>query len=136
MAEGLFRRAVTGREKEFVIGSAGVAAVDGYPSTLETIRAMSEAGIDISGHKSRRLTRELAESADKIYVMEKLHREMIVNFWPHLRERVHLLTEFLPEAEQKNLTVDIPDPIHLSDDFYRRVLKMVDDCIKKIAETI
>ncbi len=133
MAEGLFKKAVAGREKDFIVGSAGVAAFDGYPSTLETIRAMHREGIDISGHQSRRLTREMVEQADKIYVAEKLHQEMILNFWPQSVGKVHLLTEF---ADDKNKGMDVPDPIKTSDEFYREILKMIEKCIHRIVETV
>ena len=136
MAEGLFKKAVAGREKDFTVGSAGIAAFDGYPTTLETIRVMAEKGIDISGHQSRRLTRELVERADKIYVMEKFHREMILNLWPEAVSKVHLLTEFSPGRNPKDPELDVPDPIKTSDSFYREILKMIEGCIHKIAEII
>ena len=136
MAEWLFKRRIAAREKEFTVGSAGVAAFDGYPSTLETIRAMRDEGIDMSSHQSRRLTRELVEQADKIYVMEKLHREMIVSFWPQSSGKVHLLTEFSPVQEEKERSLDVPDPIRTTDGFYREVLKMIDGCVQNIAQTL
>ena len=136
MAEGLFKRAIAGRETEFVVGSAGVAAYDGYPSTIETIRAMHAEGIDISGHQSRRLTREMVEKADQIFVMEKLHREMITSFLPGSLGKIHLLTEFSPVKEEKDLEMDVPDPIKTSDNFYREVLKMIEGCVRKIAGTL
>ncbi len=136
MAEGLFRRAITGRENEFVVGSAGVAAYDGYPSTLETIRAMRTQGIDMSGHRSRRMTREMADAADKIFVMEKIHREMILNFWPQTRGKVHLLTEFSPSINEKQLEMDVPDPIRTSDEFYAEILRIIDGCVREIVKTL
>ncbi len=132
MAEGLFKRAIAGRPKEYTVSSAGVAAYDGYPSTLETIRAMAAEGVDISGHQSRRLTRDMVERADKIYVMEKMHREMIVNFWPQSSGKVHLLTDF--SEDEKNKGLDVPDPIRQSDEFYRQTLQMIDGCIRNIVE--
>ena len=134
MAEGLFKRAVAGREEDFTVGSAGVAAFDGYPSTPETIQAMQEEGVDVSQHRSRRLTRDLVEKADKIYVMERLHREMILGFWPEAAEKVRLLTEFSPSREKAGL--DVPDPIRTSDNFYREILKIVDGCVRNIARVL
>ena len=135
MAEGLLKQAVAGRKNEFEIGSAGIAAYDGYPSTLETIRVMHEAGADVSDHRSRRLTRELVDRADKIFVMEKMHREMIVNFWPEASDKVHLLTEFSPEDARRR-DADVPDPIRTSDEFYREILRIIDECVRRIAATL
>ncbi len=134
MAEGLFRRAVADRPKDFTVSSAGVAAMDGYPSTLETIRAMAREGLDAVPHKTRRLTREMAEKADHIFVMEKIHRDMILRFWPEAEPKVRLLSDYSPVAEDRGS--DVPDPIGLSDDFYREVLGMIDGCVKKIAKTV
>jgi len=114
MAEGLFKKAVEARAGEFEVGSAGIAAYDGYPSTLETIRVLHEKGVDMSRHQSRRLTRELVEAADEIYVMERMHREMILSFWPDAEEKVHLLTEFSP-AKSATREEDIPDPIRTTE---------------------
>ena len=134
MAEGLFKRAVAGREKGFKVSSAGVAAMDGYPSTLETIRAMAREGLDAVPHKTRRLTREMADNADHIFVMEKVHRDMILRYWPELEPKVRLLTDFSPDPQSRG--TDVPDPIQQSDDFYREVLNMIDGCVKKIAESV
>ena len=133
MAEGLFRRAVARRAKDFVIGSAGVAAIDGYPPMPETVRAMNEIGIDVSAHRSRRLTREMVDRADHIYVMEEAHRQVLLNFWPQAGRKLCLLMDFSPAAD-KDGGRDVPDPIQKTDDFYRQVLQMIGDCVKKIAE--
>lgn len=134
MAEGLFRRAVASRAKDFEVGSAGVAAMDGYPSTMETIRAMKQAGVDVAGHQSRRLTAELVKEADYIFVMESVHRDMILGYWPEAASKVRLLMEFSPEARLAG--AGVPDPISRSDEFYNHVLKMIDGCIQKIAASV
>ena len=136
MAEGLLKRALGARAGDYTVSSAGVAAFDGYPSTLETIRAMREEGIDISGHQSRRITRDMVGEADQIYVMEKLHREMIASFWPESAEKIHLLTEFSSVHDAGDPEPDVPDPIRTNDLFYHRTLKMIDDCVRKIAQII
>ncbi len=133
MAEGLFKRAVAERKNDFKVSSAGVSAMDGYPSTLETIRAMKQQGIDVAGHQSRRLTRELVEEADHIYVMEKVHRDMIFSCWPEAISKVCLLTDYSPASYEAG--TNVPDPIQNSDDFYRQVLKMIDGCVQKIVVT-
>lgn len=136
MAEGLFRRAIAGREKELTVQSAGIAALDGYPATLETIRVMREEGIDMSGHVCRRLTREAVEQAHLIFVMEKTHRELILRFWPETEKKVHLLTEFAQPVNGNESGIDVPDPIQRPDTFYRHVMKMIDDCVQRIAKAV
>ena len=89
-----------------------------------------------ASEQSRRLTKDMVKEADHIYVMEKGHRDMILRFWPEAKTKVHLLTEFLPAEDKQIEGADIPDPIQMSEDFYAAVLKMIDGCVRKIAETI
>ncbi len=136
MAEGLFKKAMQSRQKDFVVGSAGVAAPDGMASTQETIRAMKRAGVDMSGHRSRRLTQSLVETADKIYVMEKFHELLILNSWPQAKNKVHLLMEYSPERIPGMEPDDVPDPIQTSDEYYGQILKVVEGCIENIVKTL
>jgi protein-tyrosine-phosphatase len=136
MAEGLFRKLVqdAGKEKDFLVGSAGVAAFDGYGASDETLRALRAQGIDMSGHKSRRVTAQMARTADKIYVMEEMHRRAILEEWPEAAEKTHLLTEFSNKPKVRGHEIDIPDPIRMSSDFYRNVFMVIKECIVHIGE--
>ena len=136
MAEGLFKKAVEGRQDQYVVGSAGVAAMDGYPSTLETIRALKRQGVDMSGHRSRRLTREMVRLADKIFVMERLHKSMILEAWPEAGEKVHLLTEFSESRPSSDQAQDVPDPIRGTDEYYNGILEIVNRCIERIVKEV
>ena len=136
MAEGLFKKYTESRKGEFMIGSAGINALDGYPSTLETIRVMQTEDIDISGHRSRRLTYEMAAMADHIYVMEEVHREIILRMMPEAKHKLELLSDYSPEHKANAGHQDIPDPIRMSDSFYRNVLVVIRDCCRKLAEVL
>jgi protein-tyrosine-phosphatase len=64
MSKALFERAAGGRHQA---DSAGTRPADRvHPEVLEV---MSELGIDLSGARPRRLTRELAERADVVVTM-------------------------------------------------------------------
>jgi len=134
MAEGLFRHLTAKKAHSFLIGSAGVSALDGYPASQETIRVMKEEGIDVSSHQSRRLTAAMVRTADKIFVMETMHKEIILNSWPEAAEKVHLLTEYSPEGKQRDIEIDIPDPIRFSGTFYNNVFHVIRDCVKQIIQ--
>lgn len=130
MAEGIFKALTADEPGRFVCGSAGISALDGFPSTAETIRVMAmEADIDIRGHRSRRLSLEMIRTADAIYVMETIHRELILKLAPQASEKTHLLSEFAPRVGEKSAIIDIPDPIRMSEDFYRNVFEMIRDCV-------
>ena len=134
MAEGLFKHLVTDQADKFLVGSAGVASMDGYPASPETVRVMREHGIDVSAHRSRKITPAMVRTADKIFVMETMHKDAILRSWPEAGEKVHLLTEYSKDEFQKTLEIDIPDPIHMPDDFYDNVFHVIRDCVMQIAE--
>ncbi len=134
MAERFFKHLVADRANEFLVGSAGVGAVDGYPASLETLRVMQEQGIDVSNHRSRKITSAMVRTADKIFVMEAMHKEVILRSWPEAAEKVHLLTEYSTDEFQKTLEIDIPDPIRMPDNFYNNVFQVIRDCVTRITE--
>lgn len=63
MAEGWIRHLADGRHQT---QSAGIMPQDIFPLTVETMR---QAGIDISGHRSRRLDEQLLGWADYIITL-------------------------------------------------------------------
>ena len=134
MAEGLFRELVSAQADQFMVGSAGVSALDGYPSSQETVKVMRSAGIDVSTHRSRHLTAPMVRTADKIFVMEHMHREAILQSWPEAAEKVHLLTEYSGDKKHRMHEIDIPDPIRMPDHFYKNVFQVIRDCVNHIAE--
>lgn len=126
MAEGLFKKYCEKRPSDFQIISAGVGTIDGLLASPETLRLLKEEeGIDMSAHRSQRLTRELIASADRIYAMEKMHRDWILQFVPEAASKVELLAG-----------TDIPDPIRMSEAFYKNVFTVIRDNVKKIAEAL
>jgi len=115
MAEGLFRQAAGGRG-DFRVLSAGLGAANGQPPTPHAVSAMRELGIDISGHRSRMLTADLARQADYIFGMTHGHVDTIALLYPPAEEKTFLLREFdetLDPFEQ-----DISDPIGSSYEVY------------------
>lgn len=126
MAEGLFKKYCGQRAELFQIASAGIGTIGGLLASPETLRLLKEEeGIDMSAHRSQRLTREMIASAERIYAMENMHRDWILQFAPEAAVKVELLAGF-----------DIPDPIRMSEDFYKNVFVVIRDNVKKIAEAL
>ncbi len=136
MAEGLLKKYIEPRGKNFTIGSAGINALDGYPATLETLKVLELEGVDMSDHRSRRLTYDMVHLADRIYVMEEVHRQSIIKLVPEAASKISLLGDFAPGHVAHAGHSDIPDPIRMSDSFYRNVLSVIRDCIKKVAQIL
>jgi RpiB/LacA/LacB family sugar-phosphate isomerase len=108
MAEGLFRQA-TGGGEEFRVLSAGLGALDGQPPTPHAVAAMRELGVDISAHRSRMLTADLAGEADYIFCMTRSHVDTIALLYPSAEEKTFVLREF--EDALKPFEKDISDPM-------------------------
>ncbi len=114
MAAGWLRQKLAG--KGWTAESAGVAAWNGATASAEAIAVMRELGIDISGHRSRALTKELVDGADVILAMTNEHRREIARRFPEAADKTHLLHAFgLGKIR------DVADPIGLPEDVYRHV---------------
>ena len=133
MAEGIFKKLVEDRAGEFSVGSAGIGALDGFKASDETVQVMKEHGIDVSGHRSRRLTVAMVRTADKVFVMEAMHKLSILESWPEAGEKIHLLTEYSEKAVRGH-DIDIPDPIRMPHNFYRNVFTVIRECVGHVAE--
>ncbi|HWA09365.1 MAG TPA: low molecular weight protein arginine phosphatase [Opitutaceae bacterium] len=106
MAAGLLQHALAAQPeplRSLKVASAGVAARLGERVSENSVTALKKAGIDISSHRSRPLTPELAAQASLILCMTESHRAMIqLNFSPVPRH-VYLIREFMPRAADKEI---------------------------------
>lgn len=73
MAEGLFRKAAAeaGLAEQYPCASAGLSALDGAPASEYAVEACREIGVDLSGHRARRLRTEDLSGYDLYAVMGK-----------------------------------------------------------------
>jgi len=92
------------------IGSAGAFAAGGMPASPEAVAVLAEQGIDLTTHRSRRLTPELIHEADVIYCMTEAHRQAVL--------------ALAPEAADKTMPLDpqhdIEDPVGAGQDIYEQ----------------
>ena len=93
MAEAFCRKMLEekGLCGEFSCMSAGLAASPGEPASENAVKAMREAGIDLSLHRAQPLTAELAVQADEIWVLSTSHRQALVSALPQISSKVHVL---------------------------------------------
>ena len=124
--EGLIPRKLARKVR---IESAGVGAQEGGFASSNAIEVSKRRGIDISGHTSKRLTRELLEAADLILVMQKLHMEEVRKLCPSRTEHTLLLTEL--EGNPGADTQEIADPCGGSEDVYEQCLTQIQRSLEK-----
>jgi protein-tyrosine phosphatase len=60
------------------VASCGVSGLEDSPAMPEGVEAMIENGVDISGHRARRLTAPMIREADLVLTMATEHRDTIV----------------------------------------------------------
>ncbi len=92
------------------IQSAGVDAYDGTPAAREAVAVMAERGIDLSGHRARRVDPSDLSSFDLVVVMDSCIAATLRTF-------------DLDPA--KLVELDIPDPIGRGTEAYRTTAERI-----------
>jgi protein-tyrosine phosphatase len=98
MAEGLLRHRLEGLGIEAGIRSAGVLDA-GSPAAPEAVAAMAARGIDISHHRSRRLSDPLVAGADLVLGMARQHVREVALIDPAAWPNSFTLKELVRRAE-------------------------------------
>jgi L-threonylcarbamoyladenylate synthase len=100
LAEGLCKRLLADRlgctvdelpQRGFLVLSAGLAAMMGGGAAPEAIEVGREYRADLTGHRSRPLTEELAAQADYLIAMTRGHLQALQDHFPRLGARPRLL---------------------------------------------
>ncbi|MDD5656403.1 MAG: L-threonylcarbamoyladenylate synthase [Elusimicrobia bacterium] len=107
MAQFLLRKLARERGLEASARSAGVAAERHFQVPPGVRSALAAEGIRELEHVPQLVGRDLLEWADQVLVMEKLHRELILDRFPEFGGKVRTLA-----------AGDIADPIGRPDDVY------------------
>ena len=95
-----------GIASSWTIESAGTWAIPGEPAISEVIVPARRFGIDLSGHRSRRVSERLLSMYDLVLVMQAGQKEALLSEFPQLKERVYLFSEVVERR-----TYDIPDAL-------------------------
>jgi protein-tyrosine phosphatase len=98
MAEAILRRRLDERGVAGQVSSAGFLAPD-YPAMDEAIAAMAADGFDLSGHRSRSVTREALMAADLVIGMTRQHLLELVLETPDNWSHLYQLRELVQRAE-------------------------------------
>ncbi|MGA2171837.1 MAG: L-threonylcarbamoyladenylate synthase [Sedimentisphaerales bacterium] len=130
MAEGLFKKYLAEKlgcpvdrleEKGYTVTSAGTLGIVGFPASAEAVRACAAKGSDISGHRSRALSKHLIEESSLIFAVARVHRDTVVDISPEAADKCALLAE----------NADIPDPIGQSQATYDDCAELIDRAVKE-----
>lgn len=135
MAQALLEKALKEKNKSDIeVLSAGIMMLEGLSATKEVKELLSKEGIDVSGHRSRRVTRDMIRKTDIILVMERLHEKRILELVPESKNRLFLLKEFAKINNSDNL--DIADPIGRPLTFYTQTMAVIKEAVERISNII
>ncbi len=98
-----------------VVRSAGAYTSQGMLVTHEAVLALEPEGVDISGHRSTLLTRELVDQADVIYCMTRVHIQAVLALSPGAADKTFAVD---PDT-------DIGDPIGAGTEVYRSTAQAI-----------
>lgn len=131
MAEGWMEHLLKEKGRSDVqVLSAGTSPLPGSPPTRETVEVMAEEGIDVSGHLSQALTREVVLHADAVFCMEDFHKEMVLMLVPQAASKVHLLKTF--QSPVKQADPNIPDPIGRPKEVYEVCRRTIREALERV----
>lgn len=125
MAEGLFKNTLNKTGLNFQVASAGTEALPGMAASDETIKLLNKKSIDVRSHRAKKLTREMILQADFIFVMEQIHRDLILEKIPAAKGKLFLLGDFYPHSSKMEQSMGIPDPMGMSSTFYENVYEII-----------
>jgi protein-tyrosine-phosphatase len=133
MAEALLRARLEARGiADVEVSSAGTGAWDGAPASEGSYLVALEHGVDLSAHRARLLTPELAATADLILTMSHSHRPRAMAVAPG--EKVQVLGEF---AGLTGEAAEVPDPFggDMADyrETWQRLNQMLDLVVDRLA---
>ena len=101
-AEALLRAQAREAGREIHTRSAGLMAATDQPADDLAIAVGRDHGVDLSAHRSQRVTPELLRWADLVLVMEAVHRAELIRIAPTATGKIFLLGHWSGE--------EIPDP--------------------------
>ncbi len=157
MAAALFTQILRQQGKDpgrFQVVSAGINALDNMPASAEAVEVMRRAGIDLSGHRAQRLTKELVTAADLVVTMTRRHKEAVLAMAPEAGKKVFTLRELAwksPAARQgingdapggeaagenQREQGDIADPFGGDIETYETCAREIKECLQAMAEII
>lgn len=107
LAEAIARDAAGRRGLNVDIDSAGIAALDGASASEGAEIVAGQHGLDLSAHRAKQITPDLARAFDLILGMDDHHLDVAARLAPGVARA--LVTDYLPTADDRRGRA-VPDP--------------------------
>lgn len=115
--------------------SAGIEVGTPEPCPLETVAAAEQFGIDLSGHRSRRIDAGLVAGADMVLAMEAWQAACLRKAFPEHRGKIFLLPLFEENPVRRHdaaRLLNIRDPYGKPIEDFIECFERIDACLKGI----
>ena len=132
MAEAVARSVAAERGlNDVTFGSAGVSAMEGSSASDGALLVAMERGLDLSRHRSRLLTRELAAESDLILAMGEAHAARAAALGA--AGKTFMLTRFASGDERSR---SVSDPYGWDLEVYRETFDELDRAVRSALDRI
>lgn len=112
--------------KGYEVTSTGTWTMEDYPPSPLAVEVMAERGVDISSHRSHRLTQKDIEGADLVVVMTQSQKEALALEFPPAKEKVYLLAELAGRSQE------IEDPYGSDSlELYRQCADQIEELLRE-----
>ena len=126
-AHGLFTKLMRQKgHKGFYADSAGLLALPGNSVTFLAQKVAVEHGVELTGHRAKRLSQKLVDWSELILVMEKSHKDELLADFPEATDKTFLIRRFARFGSRNR---GIADPYGLQYDAYRFCYLDVEDAV-------
>jgi len=125
MAEGL-AQAMFGDAVQ--VSSAGMEAWEGAEASFYALEVLKEQEIDLSRHRSRKVSVDLLEEADWIIPMTQAQEKVLRNIFPQYRQKTRFLGDW---GERKR---DVCDPWRGSLEVYRQTAQEISELLSALKD--
>lgn len=122
-----FPDAFANQQSRIHVSSAGLNAFPGGPASSEAQLVMEKCGLNLGSHQSRTVTEQGLRQADLVLTMTNGHRNAILNQFPELEDKVHLLS---------GGREDVSDPFGGPESVYAACAEQIDGFIEKWVDRI
>jgi protein-tyrosine-phosphatase len=131
LAEALARQIAARRGIEDLnVSSAGTNAWDTAPATDEALLVGMERGLDLTGHRARKLTSTIVSEADRIVVMTPGHLEPVKQMGG--RGKAHVIDEYASGATDQGIS----DPYGGDLETYRHTADTLEEELEKLFDRL
>ena len=122
--------------KPFAFGSAGISTRSGSGPPAEARDVAAKFGVSLDAHQPTQLTQELAEAQDLLVVMESQQADVLRTTFPHLANRVLLLSLYDAEASAGVDRYNIADPFGLEERAFHDCYTRIDRAVGALLSTL